>query len=217
MGALGMALCLSEPRFLHEEQRQLCLPNLPHKLLQVPSKDPAMDVGGKNGTAVHLWVIKTKIHQQEGEAIVPRRFQKRFQTSEQAYARCPAGLGWSGAPRTRPNARLSFSLLTSGNVLRPPHITLISRVSVLRHFVSKQLFARAWVQRWPGADLKWSPVPNAHSPVPLYMSWHWPQTGFCQKLPEKVAFHSSWLKGSLDDKYLPHLITETVSKPVEED
>lgn len=79
---------------------------------------------------------------------------------------------WSGAAETCPNARLSFSLLNLGNALWPPHITLVSQASVLRHFVSKQFFARAWAQRWPGADLKWTPVPNAHSLAPLYMSWH---------------------------------------------
>lgn len=78
-------------------------------------------------------------------------------------------------------------------------------------------FARDWVHQQPGIDLKWTQVPNAHSPVPLYTAWHQPQTGFCQKLPEKVVFHSSQLKGTLGDKYLPHLITETVSKPTEKD
>lgn len=124
---------------------------------------------------------------------------------------------WSGAAETRLNARLSFSLLNLGDALWPPQVTWVSQASVLTHFVSKQFFSRAWAQQWPGADLKRTPVPNAHSLAPLYTSWHWPQTGFCQKLPEKVAFHSSWLKGTLDDKYLPHLITETVSKPMEED
>ena len=194
------------------------MPSLPPPwIVASPGKDAAMDVGGKSWTFVPLWIMKTKIHQQEGAVIVPKWFQKRFQASKHVSKRCPEGLGGSGAPRPGPNARFSFSLLNLGDTSRPPHITLISRASMLRHFVSKQFFARAWAPQRPGADLKWTLVPNAHSPAPLYTSWHWPQIGFCQKLPEKVAFHSSPLKGTLDDKYLPHLITETVSKPMEED
>jgi hypothetical protein len=49
------------------------------------------------------------------------------------------------------------------------------------------------------------------------MSWLQPQTLFWQKLPEKVVLHSARLKGTQDDKHLPHLITGTASKPTAKD
>lgn len=142
---------------------------------------------------------------------------KRFQTLEQIYAGCPrrpfVGVGLKNSPERQ--AFIFSHWLGKYFAAALHHINLTA--SMLRHFVSKQCFTRAWAQRWPGADLKWTRVPNTHSPAPLYTSWHRLQAGFCQKLPEKVAFHSSQLKGTLDDKYLLHLITETVSKPMEKD
>lgn len=175
----------------------------------------------RSRAAVRLCVVTTKPIKRKEKLWLPGCFQlgslwlKRWQTSERVSARCPAGLGGNGVSRTPPSASIHFPSLSRAVLCSCPPITLSSRASLLGCFVSVSLWA--WAQRWPGTDLPRTRVPNAHSPAPLYTSWHWPQTGFCQQFPEKVVFHSSRLKGTLDDKCLPHLITETVGKPVEKD
>lgn len=212
------------PQLLHEEQRQWCFLYLPHRLFRAPQKNMASRWVVKAGLLCPSEWFQTEAHQQEGEMMVLQVAPagalglKSLPTLEQVSAWRPSGPFVGISLQKHPKARHSFPLVNSGNALRQPHSTLLSRAGLCGEALCVQTVSRQGsgaAATWRGPEA--GPSSQCPQPSALYMSWHWPQTGFCQKLPEKVAFHSSRLKGTRDDKYFPHLITETVSKPMEKD
>lgn len=159
------------PQLLHEEQRQWCFLYLPHRLFRAPQKNMASRWVVKAGLLCPSEWFQTEAHQQEGEMMVLQVAPagalglKSLPTLEQVSAWRPSGPFVGISLQKHPKARHSFPLVNSGNALRQPHSTLLSRAGLCGEALCVQTVSR----QGSGAAATWrgpEAGPSSQCPQP---------------------------------------------------